>query len=187
MQLPLGLRFSEADAELALHAAAELVDDRVSATQTRNFVMGDPLLDWLDLYGVPHGFRKDTYLPGYDPRLDFGRFIMEQDRRFETAVVDLLRARSPLLQIGYGASLERRAAETRAALMRGTPIVYQGVLLDDANRISGIPDLLVRSDVLAKLFPVSPTLDDASSPTLSIGGERWHYRVVDIKFRMLGL
>ena len=31
--------------------------DWVSATRTRNHVLGDPLLDWLDLHGTPKGFN----------------------------------------------------------------------------------------------------------------------------------
>ena len=31
----------------------------VSARQTRNHVLGDPILDWLRLYGEDHGFKQD--------------------------------------------------------------------------------------------------------------------------------
>ena len=121
------------------------MDDWVSATETSNFILGDPLLDWLNLYAADLGFKKDNQLPGYDPRLDFGAFIMEQGRRFESAVVNLLRASNPVLQITFGASSDRRAAQAKAAFERGTPVVYQGVLVDTKERITGIPDLLVRS------------------------------------------
>jgi len=32
----------------------------VSATKTRNYIANDGLLDWLNLYGIKKGFRKDT-------------------------------------------------------------------------------------------------------------------------------
>ena len=32
----------------------------VSATATRNYAIGDPLLDWLNLYGEAAGFARDT-------------------------------------------------------------------------------------------------------------------------------
>ena len=38
----------------------------VSATKTHNHVLGDPILDWLDLYGQDHGFSQDATFPQYD-------------------------------------------------------------------------------------------------------------------------
>src|SRR5687767_3120041 len=61
--------------------------DWVSASRTRNWVLDDPLLDWLRLYGSLQGFQRDDELPGYDDRCDFTRFVMRQGRRFEDVVV----------------------------------------------------------------------------------------------------
>ena len=52
----------------------------VSASRTRNYVINDPLLDWLELWGDEHGFVRDTELPSYDPRCDFTEFIFRQGR-----------------------------------------------------------------------------------------------------------
>lgn len=51
---------------------------RVGATDTRNWVLGDPLLDWLHLFGADHGFEKDTDLPGYDVKTNFAEFLFRQ-------------------------------------------------------------------------------------------------------------
>ncbi|HYN36125.1 MAG TPA: hypothetical protein VEV82_04030, partial [Actinomycetota bacterium] len=61
--------------------------DWVSASRTRNWVIDDPLLDWLRLYGSARGFQPDDELPGYDERCDFAGFVMRQGRRFEEVVV----------------------------------------------------------------------------------------------------
>ena len=34
-------------------------DEWVSASATRNHVLGDPLLDWLDRHGESKGFERD--------------------------------------------------------------------------------------------------------------------------------
>ena len=47
----------------------------VSASRTRNHVLGDPLLDWLDEYGEACGLTPDTAVLGYDERTDFTPFI----------------------------------------------------------------------------------------------------------------
>ena len=43
----------------------------VSASKGRNFVLGQQLLDWLDMYGRRKGFVRDDRDPDYDERFDF--------------------------------------------------------------------------------------------------------------------
>ena len=35
---------------------------------------------------------------------------------------------------------------------KGTEIIYQGVLCDFENKVFGVPDLIVRSDYINKIF-----------------------------------
>jgi predicted RecB family nuclease len=163
--------------------------DWVSATRTRNYVLGDPLLDWLELHGASKGFERDPELPGYDSRTDFTEFLFAQGRRFEEAVVRHLRTLHPVLTISNGPGDVRslsRAEETFGAMREGAPLIHQGVLRDPQYRTYGAPDLLVRSDVLAELFPEAIETDQASAAAPDLDGG-WHYRVVDIKFTTLHL
>ncbi len=66
-------------------------------------------------------------------------------------------------------------------------MINQGLLRDADTRTYGAPDLLVRSDELQRLFPDAITAESASLAAPDLGSERWHYRVVDIKFTTLGL
>ena len=43
----------------------------VSATATRNHVLRNPSMDWLDLYGEAKGYIREPELPNYDERLEF--------------------------------------------------------------------------------------------------------------------
>ena len=163
----------------------------VSASATRNHVIDDPLLDWLERYGELKGFERDEL----DARTDRGEFVMAKGRDFEDAVVEHLRDLGVGRIVTVGASrLWRRpsrslflAHRTWRAMNSGVEIICQGVLRDPEHRTHGVADLLVRSDVLARLFPDSLTADEAAIPAgdLSIGG--CHYRVVDIKFTTLRL
>ena len=65
------------------------------------------------------------------------------------------------------------------------PIVAQGALRDAASRTYGFPDLLVRSDVLASVFPDALQPGQATAPAPALGLEDCHYVVVDIKFTTL--
>jgi hypothetical protein len=123
-------------------------------------------LDWLELYGEEKGFQRDTDLPDYDPRTDFTKFIFEKTREFEAAVIAYLKTITTISTITSGASDARKSEkfqETYAAMEAGVPLIYQGVLWDTENRTYGIPDLLIRSDELIRLFPSALTRDDAAN------------------------
>jgi hypothetical protein len=51
----------------------------------------------------------------------------------------------------------------------------------------GVPDLLIRSDELSRLFPSVLTRGEANQSAKDLNGSTWHYRVVDIKFTTLDL
>jgi len=162
----------------------------VSATGTQNFILQDPLLDWLELYGEEHGFRQDTAYPDYDVRTDYTLFITEQGRRFAEAVVRLLGTRTDLVSIATGSADLRnlaKAEETFEAMRAGAALIHQGVLRDAEHRTCGAPDLLIRSDVLHELLPQEISSEAAAVPAPHLDTGLWHYRVIDIKFRILAL
>ncbi|MDP3964034.1 MAG: hypothetical protein Q8Q20_00015, partial [bacterium] len=150
----------------------------------------DPLLDWLELYGEKSGFQRDTDLPGYDPRTDFTNFLFEKTREFESAVTAHLKTLTTVITIatnpGDARSL-KKAEETFGTMSQGAPVIYQGVLWDAENRTYGVPDFLIRSDDLLRLFPGSLTSEEAAQPAKDLKDARWHYRVVDLKFTTLDL
>ncbi len=161
----------------------------VSPTRTRNYVLDDPLLDWLDLYGEAQGFERDSSSPQYDPRTDFTEFLFEQGHKFEAAIVALLGRDHRVETIANAPRVDARSLEkaeaTFAAMARAVPIIYQGVLWDAEHRTYGIPDLLVRNDVLRELFPAAIPPSEAGQAAPDLPGATWHYRIVDIKFTTL--
>ncbi len=164
-------------------------DEWVSASRVRNRLLDNPLLDWLDLYGEANGFVRDEVEEPHD----FLQFLFGQGNAFEAAVVEHLRGLVEVRTIlPEDSTHEQRqdlafAEATFAAMAEGVPIIFQGSLRDPESRTYGGPDLLVRSDVLAELFPKSLPAAEAAvpAPDLNIGDR--HYRVVDIKFSTLHL
>lgn len=165
-------------------ATPEEWDDWVSAGRTRNFLQGDPLLDWLERYGAAAGFERDDELEGFDPRTDFRGFIFERGRLFEEGVVRLIGARLPVTRIATDVEDARSldaAVATFEAMRAGAPVIAQAVLRNQENRTYGVADLVVRSDAMDTLIPgtLDPAAAAVAAPAL---GSPWHYRVVDVKF-----
>ena len=162
----------------------------VSAGRTRNWMLNDPLLDWLQLYGKSRGYIPDTELNGYERNLDFLAFLVERSRAFETGIFQLFQERSEVIPIARDyRDIWRldKAEETFAAMQQGVPILSQAVLWDAHNLTYGAPDFLVRSDVLHNLFPASLSEQDAKHSAPDLGDPGWHYRVVDTKFTTVRL
>jgi hypothetical protein len=173
--------------------------DWVSPGRTRNWMNEDPLLDWLHLHGRGKGYVPDTDEPGFDERTDFLTFVLAQGLAFEAGVMRCLadelgrRGIAAPVTIGTEAAHSRSAAHAQAtieAMREATPVIAQAVLWDPDERLYGVADLLVRSDVLAMLFPDDLPLEAARGPgrgAPGIGLDDRHYRVVDIKYKGLEL
>ena len=160
-------------------------DEWVSPSATRNHVLENPLLDWLDRYGEEHGYVRDT-VPTHT-------VLGEMAHLFQTWVIeemkDGLEVRTILRE--EATREERRdlafAEATYAAMAEGAPIIFQGSLRDAETRTYGYPDLLVRSDVLAELFPNDLSAEESKQPAPDLDIGTRHYCIVDIKFSTLRL
>lgn len=180
-------------------------DNWVSATSVRNYLLGDPLIDYL----AWHSSRLALAKPGYASRVlraiqhkdlhNFTEFIMAQGKDFETNLMDLLFKKfGPDMIASVGGELnaksERKVTETLEVMNKGVPFIHSGVLHNFETQTYGIPDLLVRSDWLDQLVALTPLPKEArklSAPSLTnpFNGAppKYHYRVVDIKFSTLYL
>ena len=162
----------------------------VSAGQTRNWMLNDPLIDWLRLYGRSCGYVPRQELAGYAKELDFVEFIFEKGRAFEAGILRLLQEKYEVTTIARGCEDVReldKAEETFSAMVKSVPIIFQAVLWDAQNLNYGSPDFLVRSDVLRQLFPDSISEQEVAVPAPDLGNNKWHYRVVDTKFTTIHL
>jgi hypothetical protein len=171
-------------------------DAWVSAGRTRSHALDDPILDWLDRFGVEHGFQRDDAADGYDSRTDHVKFILERGQAFEDAVMALIRkgfgddAVVTIRNLPEDTRDLAKARQTFEAMRDGTPFIAQAVLRNPQRQTYGAVDLLVRSDVVAQLVPGALTEEELlwPAPALARPGSaapRWHYRAVDVKFHTL--
>ncbi len=72
----------------------------------RNWVIGDPILDWLELFGERFGYLKDSELENYAPQADLGLFIRAKAKQFEARVVELIKERIEMATVKAAPSNE---------------------------------------------------------------------------------
>ena len=148
------------------------------ATKIRNYILKDPILDWLNLYGNRFGYVRDL-----KSEYNFSSYIMLKGIEFEKNVYEALKEKVGTENIvKLNATFNPLESETLNNtiyyMRKGVPFIYQGVVHNTTNGSYGIPDLLVRSDYLG--------VDIESEPGCTFS-DKWHYRVVDIKYSSLHL
>ena len=179
-------------------------DEWFSATSTRNFLLKDPLLDWLALYSGKISANHPQYsskvlkvmAKSWNPS-GGGGFVpqlMAQGNVFEKKVVTLLYhkfGKDAIIDIGDGGDGAARSVskfeETVAAMNSGIPIIHGGVFHNHDTKTYGITDLLIRSDFVNKIFSIAPISNEEarSGAPLLKNAATYHYIVIDIKFTTL--
>jgi putative phage-type endonuclease len=175
-------------------------DQWVLPHDLRNYILQDPLIDWLDMYGEDAGYTPDEKMPGYIEMIDFKKFIMEKGSDFKSEIVHLLKEQfgSEFIQVAYKKNDIRsisRYHETLREMKKGRAVIFKGVLHDEESQLYSSPDLLVRSDKLGELFQTNPISNEeaiVSAPDLKLysttrRGPPYHYCLVSIHYSNLSL
>ena len=167
----------------------------VSASSLRNYMIDDPLLDWLKLQQNPYmnsgSFSQTSPSFASITRDEFTDFIMKKGKEFEARIYqNLVRklGRDNIVQVCYTVDDIMSAAkvvETTNLILSGQPIIYNGVVRNALTKTFGAPDLLVRSDWLNRICPDTIPEDQISRKAEKL--TKFHYRVIDIKFCCLHL
>ena len=164
----------------------------VPATATRNYLLEDGILDLLQFQGSALTKTNVDYqnsfikIIGSNPD-NFVAAIMEQGLKFERKVIsEIIKKLGEKNVINIGGDTNPRSREkylqTIQEMKNGKMVIYQGVVRNYENKTYGIPDLLIRSDVLPKIFSIVPYIDKIKN---KFG--KYHYVVVDIKCKTLHL
>ena len=168
----------------------------VSATAIRNYMLKDPLIDWLELY----------YLLIYksEERIDIQEklnkeknninILLENGLIFENKVINELKLK---FKNNYTQVANDRfdlnddhAALTLKYMKEGIPIIFQAVLINKQNKTHGIADIIVRSDYINKLMSNKDnhlSQDEININAPNINSNNYHYRVIDVKWSTLHL
>lgn len=171
----------------------------ITPTATRNYLLKDPLCDWLDRYATKLTKEKPEISDIVSTVANNGKsegflsFILNQGNNFEREVIGIIEKKFGNKFVNISRwdkterSLESRFLQTINAMKKGTPFIYQGVLIDSEEHIRGIPDLIVRSDYLEHLVTMKYLDDVEKKKTCSLTKKNYHYRIIDVKFTTLML
>lgn len=147
----------------------------ISATDVKNYIINDPLVDWLKLYSTT------------DQTNTFFNFITKQSDDFEHGIVEYFKINKLEIVTISKYITAKSCRETIRHMKIGTPIIHSAPFQNSQKQIKGVIDLLVRSDCLhliVKSNPLEINLQTHKAPNLT---GNYHYVVVDIKFSTLPL
>lgn len=159
----------------------------VPASKVRNYLMKDPLLDWLNLQNNRGNSNVCNNIK-YDK---FTSYIMNKGIEFENVIIKIIKNKfkNDFIQIGepFNGRDINKYYDTIESMKKGIPIIYQGVLHNEENCTYGVPDLIVRSDYINKLIKMNIINNNEiniPAPNLNLN---YHYRIIDIKCCSLNL
>jgi hypothetical protein len=164
-------------------------DNMVAASSIRNYMLNDPLLDFLKEYrinslsDVPSRVSNSKATTTINNVDLFTKHIMDAGIEFENELIELINKFHKVVKVAdfIHSKNPDKFKETISLMKQGVPIIYQGVLHNYENKTFGIPDLIVRSDYINKLMEynvISHDEEKIGSPNLGID---YHYKIIDIK------
>lgn len=164
--------------------------DWVSATKIKNFLLRDPLLDYLDLSNKRA--IASIQLSGKVNNKKLEKIQFSKGNEFEKRIMNELQEkyRENYVQISNCVEdiLNKENAElTIKHMVNGTPIISQAVLYNYSNKTFGCADLLIRSDWVNKLFKEPQLTKEEENISTTKLNHKYHYRVIDIKWSTLKL
>lgn len=127
----------------------------VTASQLRNYMLGDTLPDWLDVYESKS--KSGSFVP----------FLMEKGNVFEKEIVSELKTLIRVVEIQD--AFDSKSVEiVKNCIKNRVEVIANAPLINKQNKTRGIADLIIRNDVLKDLFDVP------------VGTEE--YSIIDIKY-----
>lgn len=160
-------------------------NDWLPATATHNY-FHEPVLDWFK-YAYSN---KDKKIGGNNYVTDY---MCQQGNHFEQEIVKLIYkkiGKDNVVKVDSNnqAKDNAKVLETLSYMKKGVYIILSGVVHNEKNKTYGVPDILIRSDIINKLVNHSAIdVDNMSIGAPKLGKQGWHYRVIDIKYMTLQL
>lgn len=153
----------------------------VSASHLYNYMIGDPLVDWLKYIRNPSPVHTTSN------NESFQRFIKNKGNDFENEIVNYIhKNKVPVVKISDQITNET-IEKTKEFMKKGIPVIHSAPVRNNYNGTQGVIDLLVRSDYISKIVDIDPLPENEKNIPSKILNKPYHYIVIDIKFSTLPL
>lgn len=156
-------------------------DDWIDSSLIKNFMLDDPLLDWLNLYG-----KLKKIIPNIEKESNFKNYLQKQTNMFQKLLLSKIDNNEDTVRLSNTLDIKSRIERTYELMKKGTPVIYNaGVINNDLKRF-GITYYLIRSDKINDIFNLDLISIDDEIKGCKFN-KKWHYRVFDSKFVKLDL
>lgn len=159
----------------------------VAASRTRNFMLKDPLLDYLKmrLRGQITNVKLSVTANNRKNNPVNKSVLLKTGDLFEQNIVDKIKSICEsrglsFIQIAYSpqdSADVKKFSKTLEIMRQGFDVLYQPVLQDHKNGLFGVPDLLIRSDKINRIIGNEVEVEFNKSELFP-----YSYQVVDIKW-----
>lgn len=117
----------------------------LNINQIKNFLIEDPILDWLNEYGTQNGFERDG-----NTKDDFRDFISNKTNVFKKNIINKIQL--PFVVIDKQIDLRQRCCITLKNIIEGKYVILNPEFFDNENYTYGNCDIIVRSDKINQIF-----------------------------------
>jgi hypothetical protein len=118
-----------------------------SVSSIFNYLLKDPIVDYLKLYGKSRGFFTDEHYNKSLKNYSFSNLIIQLGNQWEEKVINHIKTKIDVVEIQKS---DNAFEQTLDLINKNTPIIYQGFLRDE--NFHGYIDLLVHIDYATKIF-----------------------------------
>jgi hypothetical protein len=159
----------------------------VSGTHIGNYLLKDPVIDWLNLYynrlGLNTKRKRKTVVKKLDTFPD--NVLLKNGIIFEKNVYDDLKRKfgDSVCELNGSACTDEQYNMTILEIKKKTPIILQAYIKSEKLKLRGITDILVRSDYINRL--TTNTL--LKREEIKNENGELYYLVIDIKWSHMSL
>lgn len=159
----------------------------VSGTHIGNYLLKDPVIDWLNLYYNKLGLNTKRKRKNVVKNLDNfpDNVLLKNGLAFERKVYEDLKIKfgDNVCELNGGECTQEQHDMTVSEIQKWTPIILQAYMKSDKLKLRGVSDILIRSDYVNRL--TTNTL--LKKEEIKNENGELYYLVVDIKWSHMSL